>query len=269
MGAGDWLFAFGVEIMDIPMEYIRTPFSAYCILAIAVITLGSHFQCVDAINHDVDHNIGPGGGKATNSFEFLGEDFREDVLDRLPIYPSKTCSDQYEIQTKKIIRTEDSLENDAVFVDAVMSESFQSCFDACCSHDQECDTTVFIQGDRDSEENCFLFRCWFDEEQRCFFSSHEGYISSMIGGFANPRLANYLQLDPVTADDTGTVHPEKEYNKENKEQKKPIAPKKATTLAPLTTKLPPTTPSNDVKTNRKTTSTPKKPGLFIIISNSG
>lgn len=100
-----------------------------------------------------------------------------------------------EVKTGTIIRTEDSMNNKATFVDAVVSDSYAICAEKCCDYGSaKCDTIVYIEGEKDSppptEENCYLFKCWFDGEQnmRCLFADHEGYISSTTGGFDSPQI---------------------------------------------------------------------------------
>lgn len=191
------------------------------------------------------------------------EDFsspEDDIRDRSYISPSKTCKDKYEIKTKKIIRTEDSLSNDAVFLNAVITENHQDCLRTCCGYEEgTCDTTIYIQGDGGSDENCFLFRCWFDDEQRCLFSSHDGYVISMMGGFENPRFSQ-------NTDETHLVPPE-HYNSDpvsvsSEEHDVAISPKKTTISPSTTTKTHFSTPATDVKTYKKPTNAPKRPGLL-------
>ena len=165
------------------------------------------------------------------------------------------CLDKYEVKVGTIIRTEDSMNKKATFVDAVIANSYASCVEKCCAESiAKCDTTVYIEEEKDgaspTDENCYLFKCWFDGEQdmRCLFSDHEGYISSVNGGFERPRIDSDEENDEKT--EATTWH----------------NVRKATTPQPTTKlqRLEPTSEINEANfhiKSRPTTKVPESQGL--------
>ncbi len=127
---------------------------------------------------------------------------------------STTCLRSFVDKSDYIIRTKESLDNNAVFVDAIKVDTLNTCVSRCCDEQNvidedgqevSCDAAVFVDGDdafQNKESNCFLFQCRFEtgERNRCRFSDHVGYASSMIGGFGRePEF-----------DDDRPIQPEKE-----------------------------------------------------------
>lgn len=168
-----------------------------------------------------------------------------------------------EVKTGTIIRTEDSMNNKATFIDAVVSDSYAICAEKCCDYGSaECDTIVYIEGEKDSppptEENCYLFKCWFNGEQnmRCLFSDHEGYISSTTGGFDRPS--------PKITGDT-----DRESGEKIETTTRPFITVRKTTPPQSTTSLPklkPTSESVEAKVPIKsTTKLPERQGLLNIL----
>ena len=123
----------------------------------------------------------------------------QDRYDNSRTKGTHTCADDFVRRSNYIIRTKESLENDAVFIDAIKVGSSDACIERCCAENDvidddgesvSCDASVFVDGDdafQNKESNCFLFQCRFDmgERNRCKFSDHEGYVSNMIGGFGD------------------------------------------------------------------------------------
>ncbi|CAH1242965.1 Hypp7013 [Branchiostoma lanceolatum] len=82
------------------------------------------------------------------------------------------CEDIFTIHHNLIIRTKESLENKAVFLDSFMADQAVTCLETCCATDG-CDTAVFSESGRaDSSRNCYLFGC----QGRCSFTGHSGYL---------------------------------------------------------------------------------------------
>ncbi|XP_072030931.1 LOW QUALITY PROTEIN: uncharacterized protein [Amphiura filiformis] len=156
----------------------------------------------------------PYGGGASNDGHVgkKGPNSRyTDHYDKSRTSDSRTCSDSFVDRSNYIIRTKESLDSDATFIDAIKVPTFDACVSRCCDErdviddDGEtvsCDAAVFVDGDdafENKESNCFLFQCRFEtgERNRCRFSNHDGYDSSMVGGLIEPEFED----GPVESED--------------------------------------------------------------------
>ena len=97
-------------------------------------------------------------------------------------HPSNTCDDSFELKNSTIIRTKDSMNSGAQFVDDMKVTMATECRWQCCQQENKCDTAVFVD-DKTKDKNCFLFKCRIENTIKCKFSTHVGYVSAMIGGF--------------------------------------------------------------------------------------
>lgn len=153
---------------------------AFAVVASVCVELAAGYLPVDGQGYDNGH-VGKKG--SSSSTTYTDNDRKDDPL------PSCTREADYEISQNYIIRTKDSKTNGANFVAALSVRTFDVCLEQCCLK-ENCDTTIFVgEAYRSEDTNCFLFVCrpeGKNGENRCLFTYHLGYISSMmkaLGGF--------------------------------------------------------------------------------------
>ncbi|XP_030854194.1 uncharacterized protein LOC100891701 isoform X3 [Strongylocentrotus purpuratus] len=169
---------------------------AFAVVASVCVELAAGYLPVDGQGYDNGH-VGKKGSSSSNLY--TDNDRKDDPL------PSCTREADYEISQNYIIRTKDSKTNGASFVAALSVRTFDVCLEQCCLK-ENCDTTIFVgEAYRSEDTNCFLFVCrpeGKNGENRCLFTYHLGYISSMmkaLGGFQgyapDPMTTAILDID--------------------------------------------------------------------------
>ncbi|ERL86783.1 hypothetical protein D910_04189 [Dendroctonus ponderosae] len=87
----------------------------------------------------------------------------------------QTCIANFNVHKDKIIRTHDSQNMGARYLNEADLGSREECLRLCCETD-DCDVFVFQQ----SAGNCYLFQCGPPEDFKCKFTQHVNYSSAVL-----------------------------------------------------------------------------------------
>jgi len=96
---------------------------------------------------------------------------RRDLLDH---YSDQHCLEQFSVESSTIIRTKDSRENGAVFINETEVETLTRCLHLCCSTPL-CNVAVFGEG-----SSCYLFDCGSPEAFKCQFTGSDDFASAVL-----------------------------------------------------------------------------------------
>ncbi|KAL7061563.1 hypothetical protein AAHC03_02006 [Spirometra sp. Aus1] len=118
---------------------------------------------------------------------------------------AKKCDRKFDLHLEKIILSESSEQNGAVFLKKITAQSPESCYTTCCEIDR---CTVAVYTPKRGKE-CYLFNC--GDPNICNFTSHADYTVFML---QQPKQHPARTSDPpttalVTAADSrqkGTLH---------------------------------------------------------------
>jgi len=89
-------------------------------------------------------------------------------------YNDDHCLEHFSVEASTIIRTKDSRENGAVFINETEVATLSRCLHLCCSTPL-CNVAVF--GERSS---CYLFDCGSPEAFKCQFTSSDDFASAVL-----------------------------------------------------------------------------------------
>ncbi|XP_077286829.1 uncharacterized protein LOC143911699 [Arctopsyche grandis] len=95
----------------------------------------------------------------------------------------QTCVDNFDIHRDKIIRTEDSRDMGAKYINEIDLGSRDECLRLCCET-ETCDVFVF---EEKSPGSCYLFHCGPPEDFKCKFTRHTNFSSAILA--VNRHLA--------------------------------------------------------------------------------
>lgn len=126
------------------------------------------------------------------------------------------CFESFDVHANKIIKTEDSCELGAKYLNVMDLESREDCFKYCCNTDK-CDvfifeekvsiniiynflfvyayifkTVIFYCMNYQKPGSCYLFECGPLEDFKCKFTNHVNYTSAVL---TNYNIRNHVQLD--------------------------------------------------------------------------
>ncbi|XP_046471893.1 uncharacterized protein [Neodiprion pinetum] len=99
------------------------------------------------------------------------------------------CVESFDVHKNKIIRTEDSQEMGAKYINEIDLDSRKECLRLCCETEQ-CD--VFVFEDK-RPGSCYLFHCGPPDDFKCKFTSHANYTSAVLTVNLNSR--NTVELE--------------------------------------------------------------------------
>ncbi|XP_014281610.1 uncharacterized protein [Halyomorpha halys] len=88
----------------------------------------------------------------------------------------QTCLESFDIYQDKIIRTQDSRDMGAKYLNERDVLSRDDCLKLCCETDN-CDVFVF---EEKSPGGCYLFECGSSEDFKCKFTKHQNYTSAVL-----------------------------------------------------------------------------------------
>ncbi|KAJ8964530.1 hypothetical protein NQ314_004825 [Rhamnusium bicolor] len=141
----------------------------------------------------------------------------------------KTCIDNFNIHRDKIIRTQDSQNMGAKYLNEIDLGSREECLRLCCETDN-CDVFVFEEKNSGS---CYLFHCGPPEDFKCKFTHHVNYSSAVLSVNRHlPDLVSQIKLTKHEQDLTKLRKPEVE-----PDAPRPVIPEVRTTLLTTTTTL--------------------------------
>ncbi|XP_043487622.1 uncharacterized protein LOC122514707 [Polistes fuscatus] len=86
-----------------------------------------------------------------------------------------TCFKSFDVHTNKIIKTEDSRDLGAKYLNEMDVESREECFKFCCNTDK-CDVFIF---EEKKPGSCYLFECGPLQNFKCKFTTHVNYTSAV------------------------------------------------------------------------------------------
>ncbi|XP_030759290.1 low-density lipoprotein receptor-related protein 11 isoform X2 [Sitophilus oryzae] len=143
----------------------------------------------------------------------------------------QTCIDNFNVHRDKIIRTQDSQNMGAKYLNEIDLGSREECLRLCCET-EDCDVFVFEEKNSGS---CYLFHCGPPEDFKCKFTHHVNYSSAVLSINRHlPDLESQIKLTKHVQELTKLRKPESdtpELSQGNSKLSKP-----PTTLAPVITK---------------------------------
>ncbi|XP_015588825.1 uncharacterized protein LOC107264751 [Cephus cinctus] len=101
--------------------------------------------------------------------------------DKRPELNLQVCVQSFDIHKDKIIRTEDSRQLGAKYLNEIDLDSREECLKLCCETDQ-CDVFVF---EEKRPGSCYLFHCGPPNDFKCKFTSHANYSSAVLNSNRN------------------------------------------------------------------------------------
>ncbi|XP_046737974.1 uncharacterized protein LOC124406582 isoform X2 [Diprion similis] len=99
------------------------------------------------------------------------------------------CVESFDVHKNKIIRTEDSQEMGAKYINEIDLDSRKECLRLCCETEQ-CDVFVF---EEKRPGSCYLFHCGPPDDFKCKFTSHANYTSAVLTMNLNSRSTVELE----------------------------------------------------------------------------
>ncbi|XP_049788833.1 uncharacterized protein LOC126194676 isoform X1 [Schistocerca nitens] len=90
----------------------------------------------------------------------------------------QNCIENFDIHSDKIIRTQDSLDMGAKYINEVEVASREECLRLCCETNS-CDVFVF---EEKVPGSCYMFHCGPVGDFRCKFTKHRNYSSAVMAG---------------------------------------------------------------------------------------
>ncbi|XP_031349628.1 uncharacterized protein LOC116175584 isoform X2 [Photinus pyralis] len=103
----------------------------------------------------------------------------------------QTCIKNFEVHKDKIIRTQDSKNMGAKYINEIDLGSRVECLRLCCET-ENCDVFVFEEKNAGS---CYLFQCGPPEDFKCKFTHHANYSSAILGVNRHvPDLESQIKL---------------------------------------------------------------------------
>ncbi|KAG5881991.1 hypothetical protein JTB14_028592 [Gonioctena quinquepunctata] len=143
----------------------------------------------------------------------------------------QTCIDNFNVHRDKIIRTQDSQNMGAKYLNEIDLGSREECLRLCCET-ENCDVFVFEEKNSGS---CYLFHCGPPEDFKCKFTHHVNYSSAVLAVNRHlPDLESQIKLTKHEQDLTKLRKPDVE-----PEVLRPIVPEIRTTHSPTTTTIAP------------------------------
>ncbi|CAH1131802.1 unnamed protein product [Ceutorhynchus assimilis] len=144
----------------------------------------------------------------------------------------QTCIENFNVHRDKIIRTQDSQNMGAKYLNEIDLGSREECLRLCCET-ENCDVFVFEEKNSGS---CYLFHCGPPEDFKCKFTHHVNYSSAVLSiNRRLPDLESQIKLTKHVQDLTKLRMPELESPSEIL-RPETIKPTPATTLTPVITK---------------------------------
>ncbi|XP_074029340.1 uncharacterized protein isoform X2 [Leptinotarsa decemlineata] len=157
------------------------------------------------------------------------ERFSEKVRVKRSEIDLQTCIDNFNVHKDKIIRTQDSQNMGAKYLNEIDLGSREECLRLCCET-ENCDVFVFEEKNSGS---CYLFHCGPPEDFKCKFTHHVNYSSAVLAINRHlPDLESQIKLTKHEQDLTKLRKPETD-----PEVLRPIVPEIITTHAPTTTTM--------------------------------
>ncbi|KAK4875690.1 hypothetical protein RN001_012112 [Aquatica leii] len=103
----------------------------------------------------------------------------------------QTCLENFDIHKDKIIRTQDSKNMGAKYINEIDLGSREECLRLCCET-ENCDVFVFEEKNSGS---CYLFQCGPPEDFKCKFTHHANYSSAILAVNRHlPDLESQIKL---------------------------------------------------------------------------
>ncbi|XP_050310894.1 uncharacterized protein LOC126746616 isoform X2 [Anthonomus grandis grandis] len=117
----------------------------------------------------------------------------------------QTCIDNFNVHRDKIIRTQDSQNMGAKYLNEIDLGSREECLRLCCET-VDCDVFVFEEKNAGS---CYLFHCGPPEDFKCKFTHHVNYSSAVLSiNRRVPDLESQIKLTKHIQDLTKLRKPE-------------------------------------------------------------
>ncbi|CAG9864196.1 unnamed protein product [Phyllotreta striolata] len=160
-----------------------------------------------------------------------------------------TCIGKFNVHKDKIIRTQDSQNMGAKYLNEMDLGSREECLHLCCETD-DCDVFVFEEKNAGS---CYLFHCGPPEDFKCKFTHHVNYSSAILSINRHPPdLESQIKL---------TKH-EQDLTKLRKSDSEPEAPVQQIirTTPAITTTTTPQHVREIIPVNNNNNNNNKKPG---------
>lgn len=110
------------------------------------------------------------------------------------------CNKTFAVKSNTIIRSKDSQENGAVFIQEIEEISLADCIRFCCST-PFCDVSVY-----GADTSCYLFACDIVNTQKCQFSPHEDFETAVV---SSERRSGDRR---VTGGDTAQINQQHQLN---------------------------------------------------------
>ncbi|KAK2581347.1 hypothetical protein KPH14_008114 [Odynerus spinipes] len=134
----------------------------------------------------------------------------------------EVCLESFDVHTNKIIRTEDSRDLGAKYLNVMDVESREECFKFCCNTNK-CDVFIF---EEKKPGSCYLFECGPLHDFKCKFTDHANYTSAVRTNYniqSHSRMEKEIQVsqhehelkslrklaDVLPLEYTATEHPAK------------------------------------------------------------
>ncbi|KAF5279173.1 hypothetical protein FQR65_LT03420 [Abscondita terminalis] len=103
----------------------------------------------------------------------------------------QTCLENFNVHKDKIIRTQDSKNMGAKYINEIDLGSREECMRLCCET-ENCDVFVFEEKNSGS---CYLFQCGPPEDFKCKFTHHANYSSAILAVNRHlPDLESQIKL---------------------------------------------------------------------------
>ncbi|KAK5644714.1 hypothetical protein RI129_006014 [Pyrocoelia pectoralis] len=113
------------------------------------------------------------------------------VIEKRSDIDLQTCIANFEVHKDKIIRTQDSKNMGAKYINEIDLGSREECLRLCCET-ENCDVFVFEEKNTGS---CYLFQCGPPEDFKCKFTHHANYSSAILGMNRHvPDLESQIKL---------------------------------------------------------------------------
>ncbi|CAH1118900.1 unnamed protein product [Phaedon cochleariae] len=121
----------------------------------------------------------------------FSEGFPENVRNKRSDIDLQGCLDNFNVHKDKIIRTQDSQNMGAKYLNEIDLGSREECLHLCCETDN-CDVFVFEEKNSGS---CYLFHCGPPEDFKCKFTHHVNYSSGVLSVNRHlPDLESQIKL---------------------------------------------------------------------------
>ncbi|XP_076250522.1 uncharacterized protein LOC143190229 isoform X2 [Rhynchophorus ferrugineus] len=145
----------------------------------------------------------------------------------------QTCIDNFNVHRDKIIRTQDSQNMGAKYLNEIDLGSREECLRLCCET-EDCDVFVFEEKNSGS---CYLFHCGPPEDFKCKFTHHVNYSSAVLSINRHlPDLESQIKLTKHVQELNKLRKPETDIQETARPTLKPTKTTAAPTTPPVLTK---------------------------------